>query len=161
RSYRATASPGGASCRTDGALSCTIDGLTNGDGYTVTVTATNEVGGGASSAPTQPVTPSSVPSGPAPPTAEPNDRSATTTWAAPDAGGSTITGYRVESSGGQSCEWTRGPLSCVVYGLTNGTSYTFTVVATNGAGSSSTSKPSAPATPVAPPRPPSAVVAIP
>ncbi len=42
-SYTATASPGGASC-TSTTTSCVIVGLTNGETYSITVTATNAVG---------------------------------------------------------------------------------------------------------------------
>ena len=42
--YSATASPGGKSCTTTTATSCTISGLTNGTTYSVSVTATNAVG---------------------------------------------------------------------------------------------------------------------
>ena len=72
----------------------------------------------------------------------------TVSWTAPaDDGGSAITGYAVTASpGGQTCT-TTGATSCVVSGLTNGTAYTFTVVATNEAGNSLPSEASAPVTP--------------
>lgn len=55
-------------------------------------------------------------------------------WRQPvNTGGSPITGYTVTSSGGQSCT-TTGATICTVSGLTNGTPYTFTVTATNVAG---------------------------
>jgi probable HAF family extracellular repeat protein len=55
--YTVTASPGGQTCSTGGELSCMVQGLTNGTEYTFTVTATNELGTGPPSAPSNPVTP--------------------------------------------------------------------------------------------------------
>ncbi len=46
--YTATASPGGATCSTTGALGCVVPGLTNGVGYTISVRATNLAGPGPS-----------------------------------------------------------------------------------------------------------------
>lgn len=73
------------------------------------------------------------------------DRAAAVTWTAPTAtGGAPVIGYLVTAApGGRTCTWTSGPTSCVVTGLTNGTSYTFTITATNAHGTSSPS----PATP--------------
>ena len=61
---------------------------------------------------------------------------ATVSWtAASTNGGTGINGYTVTASDGtHTCAWTSGPLSCTVSGLTDGTSYTFTVTATNSAG---------------------------
>jgi LPXTG-motif cell wall-anchored protein len=80
-------------------------------------------------------------------TATPGNGSATVSWtASPGA-----TSYTVTSSpGGQTCTATAPSTSCVVSGLTNGTSYTFSVVATNSAGASGPSTASAPVTPAAP-----------
>ena len=60
-------------------------------------------------------------------------QSASVSWAAPVSdGGTAITSYTVTSNaGGNACTWASGPLVCVVSGLTSGTSYTFTVTATN------------------------------
>ena len=70
-------------------------------------------------------------------------------WLAPSSdGGSAVTGYTVNASGGgsQTCT-TSGALSCTVTSLTNGTPYTFTAVATNARGNSVASAASAAVTP--------------
>jgi hypothetical protein len=54
--YTATVAPGGGTC-TSTTTSCAISGLANGTAYTVSVTATNAVGTGPASAPSNPVTP--------------------------------------------------------------------------------------------------------
>ena len=71
----------------------------------------------------------------------------TVSWTAPTSnGGAPITGYTVTAApGGATC--TTATTSCAVTGLSNGTAYTFTVVATNLGGDSSPSTPSASLTP--------------
>jgi hypothetical protein len=55
-------SNGGQTCTWSfGSLSCSIDGLTAGDSYTFTVVASNAIGSGPSSAPSNAVTPSAPP----------------------------------------------------------------------------------------------------
>ncbi len=92
--------------------------------------------------------------------AAPGNMSAVVSWSAPaDPGSSPITGYTATSSpGGKTCTST-GTLSCTVSGLTNGTSYTFTVTAINAVGTGPSSVPSAAVTPRAVPGAPTAVVA--
>ena len=64
-------------------------------------------------------------------------------WSAPANANYPVTSYTVtSSSSGKTCTWTQGPLSCVINNLSNGTSYTFTVVAQNPVGTSPSSAPS-------------------
>jgi hypothetical protein len=79
--------------------------------------------------------------------------SSTVSWSASSDGGSPITSYTATSSAGQSC--TSASTSCTVSGLTNGTSYTFTVTATNAIGISNSSNASSSITPLAPTMAPS------
>jgi hypothetical protein len=135
---------GAVPCATTGATSCTVSGLTNGDNYTFTVLATNLVGDGPESDPSNTVTPTS-PTAPAKPTgvsAQGGIASATVTWTAPDDGGSAITLYTVTSSpDGKQCT-TTGALTCAVTDLTIGQTYSFSVIARNLVGPSDPSDPS-------------------
>ncbi len=79
---------------------CTVSGLTNGDSYTFTVTATNANGTGSASAPSNAVTPATVPDAPTGATATAGDQSASVSWTPPaNNGGSAITSYTVTASG--------------------------------------------------------------
>jgi len=154
--YTVTAAPGGATCTTTGALTCTVNGLTNGTSYFVSVTATNADGTGPPSA-VAAVTPATVPGTPTNVTATAGNTQATVTWTAPaSTGGATITQYVVTASGGggQTCTWSSGALTCAVTGLVNGAQYTFTVVAQNRAGTGAASATSNAIMPIgAPPSP--------
>lgn len=150
--YTVTSTPGGKTCATSGALSCTVTGLTNGTAYQFSVVATNSEGDGPASALSSAVTPSAptAPSAPTGVTALAGAASATVSWNAPASdGGSDITGYTVTSSPDAKTCTSTATRSCVVNGLTNGTAYSFTVVATNAEGDSAASSPSAAVTPTA------------
>jgi uncharacterized protein (TIGR02145 family) len=89
-----------------------------------------------------------VPGAPTSPAATAGNAQATVAFTAPGSnGGSAITGYTVRSSPGSfSATGASSPL--VITGLTNGTSYTFTVIATNAEGNSVASAASAAVTPI-------------
>jgi hypothetical protein len=160
--YTVISSPGNRQCTTTGATSCTITGLTDGTSYTFTVTASNPAGTGPASAPSNAVTPLGPPAAPTGVSAVAGNASATVTWKAPTVtGGSSITGYMVTASpGGATCT-TTGATSCTVTGLTNGTSYTFTVVATSEGGTGPASAASPAVTPSGPSGPPTDVIGTP
>ena len=160
--YTVTADPGGATCTTSGAVSCTVSGLTNGTPYTFTVTAANgENRVSAASAASTAVTPGTAPDAPTAVTAAAGDQSAAVSWSAPtDTGGSNIAAYAVTASPGSATCTTTGARSCTVSGLTNGTPYTFTVTAANGENRvSAASAASAAVTPGRAPGAPTAVTA--
>ena len=94
-----------------------------------------------------------APGAPRSPVAAPGNASATVSWSPPTSdGGQAISSFTVTSSpGGRTCTWTTGPRWCTVTGLTNGTSYTFEVNATNSVGTGPASAASGAVTPSVPP----------
>lgn len=80
------------------------------------------------------------------------NQSATVSWAAPSSGGAPAS-YIATANTGQSCTASSAQSSCVISGLTNGTSYTFSVVASNSGGNSAASAASNAVTPRATPAP--------
>ena len=142
-SYEVTSSPGGITGTLSGASGGTVNikGLAIGTPYTFTVTATNAVYTSDSSVASSPaITPITTPGAPVIGTATTQSDSAISVAFTPpsDGGGSPITSYTVTSSpGGYTATGSASPL--VVSGLNGGTGYTFTVTATNAAGTSDAS----------------------
>ena len=122
--YTVTASPGGATCSTaPPTTSCTLNGLSSGTTYTLSVTATNAVGTSSPATTTTGV--ASVPGAPTNLSANGGDQQAVVTWSAPTSdGGSAITSYTATAApGGQTCATSAPTTSCTITGLTNGTTY--------------------------------------
>jgi hypothetical protein len=139
------------------ATTLTVGGLTNGSVYTFIVAATNGVGTGAASAPSNQVAPvaPTAPAAPGAPTAVAGNQSATVTWSAPANGGSPITMYAVTpylagvAQPATTISGSPPATTANVTGLTNGDGYTFTVTATNSVGSGPASPASNSVTPSA------------
>jgi len=159
--YTVTASDGKTTATGKGSP-ITVKGLTNGNSYAFTVTATNGVGTGPASGSSNSVTPTgpSVPGSPTIVSVTPGDAQVTVNFTLPSNGGSPIKSYTVISNpGGKTASGAGSPI--VVKGLTNGTPYTFTVTATNKIGTGPASSASNSATPIGPtvPGAPTAVTA--
>jgi len=145
--YTVTATPGNLT-QTTTANTVTFIGLTSSP-YTFTVVATNSLGTAQS---TTSVTGLAYPPTVTIITAIPGDFSATINWSA-TSNGSPVTGYIVTRSPGNFSQTTTNTTATFT-GLTNGTAYTFTVVATSAAGNS------APSTSVVTPQAPPTIVAV-
>src|SRR5207245_659582 len=103
------------------------------------VVATNALGDSATPASSNAVTPATPPSQPQSVTASAGNLQATVNWQAPTSnGGASITSYTVTPYIGNTAQpgWTVNPTptTFVATGLTNGTTYTFRVYASNSAG---------------------------
>src|SRR5206468_1017012 len=140
--------------------SYTDGAVVNGTTYWYQVTAVTNAGEGPPST-EQSATPTSIATVPGAPTglvATPGNAQVGLAWTAPATdGGSPITAYTATASpGGATCS--TAVLGCTITGLTNGTTYSFTVVASNvigpGAPSAATS-----ATPATVPGAPTALTA--
>ena len=142
RVYRGTASGGETLLASPTGTATVFDdtGLVNGTAYFYRVTAANGVGEGTASNEASAI-PGTVPGAPTGVTAQPGNASATVSWSAPTANGSAITKYTVTSSPDGVTVITTSA-AATISGLRNGTSYTFTVTATNTFGASPPSAPS-------------------
>ena len=143
-------------------LTATASGLTNGTHYSFRILAHNTAGW---SAPSTVVTavPRTVPSAPRTPKATPGNATVALSWLAPTTnGGAAIDKYAVQRAASAAGPWTNIAfpvgLTATASGLTNGTHYSFRILAHNTAGWSAPSTvvtavprtvPSAPRTPIA------------
>ena len=125
-------------------VTATTVALTKGATYYFRVLAINSIGTSAAATAVNALVPA-APATPAAPTASISGTTATVTWTAPANGGSAITGYTVVATPSAGVTITNPGVSTstTASGLTAGTAYTFTVVATNVVGSSATSASSA------------------
>ena len=146
--YTVTSTPGNFSA--SGATSpITVTGLSNGTNYTFTVVATNVIGSSVASIASASVRTNTIPYAPTTVTASSTiSQKATVTFTTPASnGGSAIIDYTVTSNpDGFTATYTSSPIT--VTGLTNGTAYTFWVVARNSVGNSVASSPSNSVTPI-------------
>ena len=126
----------GVSIGTTASTSMTKTGLANGASYSYTVRAYNTAGWGNQSTATIAV-PRTVPSTPGAPTVSPGNGQVAISWTAPAANGAAITNYEVFQNGVSI--GTTTSLSMTKTGLSNGTSYSYTVRAYNAAGWGATS----------------------
>ena len=135
--------------------------LPNGQAQQFQVRARNRGGWGPFSAASAPVIPCGVPDAPGSVSAEHGDTAATVAWAAPYDQGCAISGYIVTASNGASANVGGGQTSMTFSGLSNGTSYTFTVVARNEVGAGARSAASNAVVPAGPPGEPECTSATP
>ena len=131
-----------------------VTGLSNGVTYTFRVVATNANGKSSPSAASAGFTPAVVPDPPTGVTAVRGNAQAIVQFTPPlNNGGAAISGYTATASpGGATATGSSSPLT--ITGLTNGTPYTVTVVATNSKGNSIASDPSNSVTPATVPNAP-------
>jgi fibronectin type 3 domain-containing protein len=136
--YMGTTSHGESASPVSGLIagtSYTVSGLKNGTTYYFTADAVNRANlhsGRSAEASAAPVTTPGAPSGL---TATAGNTQVSLSWKAPGSdGGAAITGYRVYQGGGQTPVASVTGTSATVPGLSNGTTYSFTVTAVNKAG---------------------------
>lgn len=134
--FRVTADPGGLTCTVPAtATKCILPGLTRGTRYRFSVVTEADMGVSA------PVfTSLLIPPGVAGPVsnvvATAGDGEATVSWASPeDLGALPVVRYTATAApGGGQCATDPATTACTITGLTNGTTYTISVIATNSSG---------------------------
>ena len=116
----------------------TISALTNGQTYTFAIAAINAKGIGLPSQATRPIT-AGAPTAPGSPIAAPGNGAVKVSWTEPGNNGAVVIAYTVTTysnfSAVQISTFDATTTTRTISGLTNGTSYRFTVAASNGWGS--------------------------
>ena len=143
--YTVSTSPGGATCSTTGAMTCTLVGLSDTTSYTVSVVARSNAGTSppgsftlnASTSTSTSGSGTGVPSAPTNLETTSSGTNLTVSWTAPSSvGTSPVTGYRVTiSPGGKVCTTTQAT-SCTLTGLSSLDTYHVSVVALSAVGTS-------------------------
>jgi fibronectin type 3 domain-containing protein len=138
-----------------GALSVTVTGLTNGLTYTFTVKATNSMGTGPASAPSNAVIPGpAVPSAPQNLTASAGSNGITLNWSAANGNGTAVTNYKIyrsTTSGSETLLTTVGNvLTYTDSSVASATTYFYKVTAVNANGESARSNEASATTAAAP-----------
>ena len=136
--YQVSLSPGGQTCATTTALSCTFTNLTNGQAYQASVVAINSVGNSIAS--TVSMVPYTFPGAPTLTGATTTQGLIRFTWVSPSSnGGSEITQYAVTLTTDGRSYTCSGLTSCTISSAPFGSSYVAMVVAVNSAGNSAPS----------------------
>jgi hypothetical protein len=147
-----TAQPSKTVTGTPAATSTTVTGLTGNTTYTFKVTASNASGSSPASAASNSITTSSTASAPGAPTGvatQPATSSALVSWTPPTvrSGEPALTGFTITPYIGTTAQTPTtvggSATSATITGLTNGSSYTFKVAATNSVGTGTQSTASA------------------
>jgi hypothetical protein len=146
--------PAGSSTTSTSAVARSTTSTVAGPGATTTTVAGPGGSAGGDPGTTTTAPPPTAPSTPTGVTASAGNADVRLSWSAPADGGSPITSYTVTRYVGGVVQarhtFATSATSHLLKGLTNGTTYTFTVAAGNAVGSSAPSAPSLPATPLIP-----------
>jgi hypothetical protein len=159
--YTVTASNGATATAAATATSAAVTGLAVGTSYTFTVTATNAAGVSAASTASNAVTLTGPPEAPGFTGWTVGNGQVTLDWQAPASdGGEPVTGYTITMEpGGVTHAAAATATSLTVTGLTDGTSYSFSITATSELGTGPASDAVGPVIPITVPGAPTGVTA--